>query len=381
MKGFFYVFNLRKDKIMRTYLLSPHPCGSGQSRPRGAGLICLAIFLAVFSLSCRPKSPEETEADKPKQTAPAALDADNIAVTVNGIDITESEIEKLIKPQLDMIAKKTTQLPPEFAGQYKKQLRQQALEQLILEQLLDEKAKEAKIVVSDEEAVSTLMKIISPQKSLSVEELKEKIESFGQSFDQVKQQTQKRLGYQKVMEAQWAGKINITDDETKKYYDENPKKFETPEQVRASHILTKLELTDPNTDPNEAKAKAREKTQDLLKQIKDGADFAELAKAHSTCPSAASGGDLDFFPRGRMAPAFEKAAFELEVGKVSDIVETEFGYHIIKVTDHKDAGVILYEQTKDNIVTQLTQKKQSEFAQEYIKSLKANANIVFPSGQ
>lgn len=366
---------------MRTYLLSPHPYSGRQLRPRGAELICLAIFFAVFSLSCRPKSPEEAEADKPELSTPAASDVDNIAVTVNGVDITESEIEKLIQPQIDMIAKKNTQLPPEFAGQYKKQMRQKALEQLIREQLLDEKVKEAKIVVSDEEAVSALVKIISPQKPLSVEELKEKIESFGQSFDQVKQQTRKRLGYQKVIEAQWAGKINITDDDTKKYYDENPKKFETPEQVRASHILIKPELTDPNADPNEAKVKAKAKTQDLLKQIKDGADFAELAKAHSTCPSAANGGDLNFFSRGRMVPAFEKAAFELEIGKVSDIVETKFGYHIIKVTDHKDGGVVSYEQAKDNIIKQLTQKNQSELAQEYMKSLKANANIVFPSGQ
>ena len=366
---------------MRTYSLSPHPCSGRQLRPRGVELICLAIFFAVFSLSCRPKSPEEAEADKPEQTAPAASDADNIAVTVNGVDITESDIEKLIQPQLDMIAKKNTQLPPEFAGQYKKQMRQKFLEQLILEQLLDEKVKEANIVISDEEAVSTLVKMISPQKPLSIEELKGKIESFGQSFDQVKQQTQKRLGYQKFMETQWAGKINITDDDTKKYYDENLKKFETPEQVRASHILIKPEPTDPNADPNEAKATAKTKAQDLLKQIKDGADFAELAKANSTCPSAAQGGDLKFFPRGQMVPPFDKAAFALEVGKISDIVETQFGYHIIKVTDHKDGGVISYEQAKDNIVKQLMQKKQSELAQEYIKSLKANANIVFPSGQ
>ena len=366
---------------MRTYSLSPHPCSGRQLRPRGVELICLAIFFAVFSLSCRPKSPEEAEADKPEQTAPAASDADNIAVTVNGVDITESDIEKLIQPQLDMIAKKNTQLPPEFAGQYKKQMRQKVLEQLILEQLLDEKVKEANIVISDEEAVSTLVKMISPQKPLSIEELKGKIESFGQSFDQVKQQTQKRLGYQKFMETQWAGKINITDDDTKKYYDENLKKFETPEQVLASHILIKPEPTDPNADPNEAKATAKTKAQDLLKQIKDGADFAELAKANSTCPSAAQGGDLKFFPRGQMVPPFDKAAFALEVGKISDIVETQFGYHIIKVTDHKDGGVISYEQAKDNIVKQLMQKKQSELAQEYIKSLKANANIVFPSGQ
>jgi peptidyl-prolyl cis-trans isomerase C len=339
------------------------------------------IIFAVFSLSCRPKSPEEADADKTETNASAGSNADNIALTVNGVDITESEVEKLIKPQLEMIAQKSTQLPPEFAGQYKKQLREQALEQLISEQLLDEKVKEANIVVSEEEVISTLMKIVSAQEPLSVEDLKKKIEDIGQSFDQVKQQTRKRLGYQKVIEAHWAGKINITEDDAKKYYDENPKQFETPEQIRASHILIKSELTDPKADPNEAKAKANAKTQDLLKQINDGADFAELAKAHSACPSAANGGDLEFFSRGKTTPPFEKAAFELEVGQVSDIVETEYGYHIIKVTDHKNAGVTSFEQAKDDIVQQLTQKKQSELAQEYIKSLKAKANIVFPSAK
>jgi peptidyl-prolyl cis-trans isomerase C len=216
-----------------------------------------------------------------------------------------------------------------------------------------------------------------------LDDLKKQIESRGQSFDEVKQQAQKGLAYQKVMEAQWAGKINVTEDDAKKYYDENPKRFETPEQIRASHILIKPVLTDPNADPsadpNEAKAKAKAKTQDLLEQIKGGADFAELAKAHSTCPSAPNGGDLNFFPRGQTTPSFEKAAFELEVGQISDIVETEYGYHIIKVTDHKDAGVTSFEQAKDNIIKQLTQKRQSEFANEYIESLKAAANIVYPS--
>ena len=344
-------------------------------------LACLSIFFAVLSLSCRRQSPDQTDADKPEPNAPAESDANDIAVTVNGVAIAESKIEILIKPQLDMIAKQATQLPPKFAEQYEEQLRQQALDQLIRRQLLDEKVEEANIVISEEEVISALGKMVSAQEPLSLEDLKKQIEGYGQSFDEVKQQARKGLAYQKVMEAQWAGKINVTEDEARKYYDENPKRFETPEQIRASHILIKPELSDPNTDPNEAKAKAKAKAQELLRQIRDGADFAELAKAHSTCLSAANGGDLEFFPRGQATPPFDEAAFALEVEQVSEVVETDYGYHIIKVTDRKEASVASFEQAKDNIIKQLTQKKQSEFAEEYVKSLRAKANIVFPSDE
>ncbi len=214
-----------------------------------------------------------------------------------------------------------------------------------------------------------------------MEEFRKKTAQYGQNFDELKQQLRKGMTYQKVVEAQWAGKINITEEDAKKHYDENPTQFEVKEQVRASHILIKSDITDPNNDPNQAKAEAKAKIQDLLEQIKDGADFAELAKANSACPSAPGGGDLNFFPRGKMAPPFEKAAFALEVGKVSDIVETQFGYHIIKVTDHKDAGTTLFEQARDNIIKQLTQIKQSELTKNYIDSLKAAANIVYPPGK
>jgi peptidyl-prolyl cis-trans isomerase C len=211
------------------------------------------------------------------------------------------------------------------------------------------------------------------------------MEQYGQSFDNVKADVRSGLARNKFMQAHWAGKIDITEEDARKYYDENPKQFEQPEQVKASHILIKPELTDPNadpnTDPNEAKKIARTKTEDLLKQLKDGADFAELAKSHSTCPSAPEGGDLGFFPRGQTVPAFENVAFELEIGQISDVVETEYGYHIIKATDHEEAGTIAFDQAKDNIIRQLTQKKQSELADEYIESLKSKANIVYPAGK
>jgi len=358
-------------------------------------LVCVVVFFAAFGLSCKPKSTEQADANKPQPT-PAKIEAeakadvnlvepqtpeepaDNVAVTVNGVDITEAELQKLMRPQLEKMAQQSAQLPPAFAQTLEKQIRQHVLNQLIVGRLLDEKVKEANIVTTDEEVTKQIEQMASAQRPpLSVEELKNIVENQGYVFDDWKNEIRKQLGQQKLFRSQSSGSINVTEEDAKKYYDENPTQFEVKEQVRASHILIKPDITDPNNDPNQAKAKI----EGLLKQIKDGADFAELAKANSACPSAAQGGDLNFFPRGKMAAPFEKAAFELEVGKVSDIVETQFGYHIIKVTGHKDAGTTLFEQARDNIIKQLTRKKQSEFVNKYIDSLKAEANIVYPPGK
>jgi peptidyl-prolyl cis-trans isomerase C len=369
-------------------------------------LICVVIFFAALGLSCRPKSNEQVDADKP-QAAPAQIEAeadvkvaeprpseglaepqapeepaDSVAVIVNGFGVTEAELQEIIKPDLEKMAQQGKQLPPAFAQALEKRLRQQAIDKIIVGRLLDEQVKEANIVITEEELASQFTKVAAAQKPpLSLDEFKTKLAEYGQDFDELKQQFRKRLAYMKVMEAQWAGKINITEEDAKKYYDENPTNFEVKEQVRASHILIKTDTTDSEADPNQVKAEAKAKIQGLLEQIKGGADFAELAKANSDCPSAARGGDLDFFPRGKMVPPFEKAAFELEVGKVSDIVETRFGYHIIKVTDHKDASTTSFEQAKNSLIIQLTQQKQAEIANKYIESLKAAANIVYPPGK
>ncbi len=342
-------------------------------------LACVGISLAAVGLNCKPRSPRETGAAGTEPNAPSATDANKVAVTVNGVAITEGDVTALIRPQLEMIAKQTSQLPPAIAEQYKKQLRQQALEQLMRRELLDQKIRQANIAVTDEEVIAKIREIVSGSgELLSLEEAKKQVEQYGQDFEQLKEDVRKGLFRNKFMEMQWAGKINVTDEDAREYYDQNRKQFEIPEQIRASHILVGFETTNPNADPNEAKAKAKAKAEDLLRQIKDGADLAELAKAHSSCPSASQGGDLGFFPRGKTTPSFEKVAFELEIGQVSDVVETEYGYHIIKVTDHKDASLVSFEQAKDDIIAQLTQKKQSEFAEEYINSLKSDAKIVFP---
>ena len=359
---------------MKTHIWHGHPGRVFHGlEARATTTACFVMLLAACLLGAvSGPNTVSIEPNKPAPVLSAKAETgavDSLAVTVNGVDINESQVEAQLKPQLQKMG---AQLPE----QYKKQLRGQVLEKMIIEQLLDEKVKAAKIVVTDEETIERIKEIASQQQPpLSMEDFKALIEAYGQSFDDVKLRVQRGLAYQKLMEAQWAGKINVTEDDAKKYYSENAKQLE---QVRASHILIKPRTTDPNADPNQAKAAAKAKAQDLLKQIKDGADFTELAKTNSDCPSSKQGGDLNFFGRGQMVPAFEEAAFALKTGQVSDIVETQFGYHIIKVTDRKNDT---FEKAKDDIMKLLTQPKQAELAEEYIKSLKADAKIIYPAGK
>jgi len=337
-----------------------------------------------LAVEAEPETVEQKPAlqEQPKTEVQPGGPAEIVAVTVNGFDITEEDVEEKIKPRLEQMAARNKQLPPAFIEQLRTQMRKEALERMIVERLIDEQVKAAPIVVTEED-INDLIKTMAASQKMSVDDMKALIEASGQSFEQWKQQMQfeKGIAYQKLFESRFDDKVNITEEDARKYYSENQQQFEIPEQVRASHILIKPDTSDPNVEPALAKAAAKAKAEELLKQIKDGDDFAELALANSGCPSSARGGDLGFFSRGRMVPAFEEAAFALEVGQVSDIVETKFGYHIIKVTDRKDASVTMFEQAKDDILKLLTQTRQAELAKEYIESLKAQANIVYPPGE
>ncbi len=354
-----------------------------------AGLRIVAWFLlfSVIISGCRKEKPQTNQQGasevKPpitvKDVSTSSADVNDIAVTVNGTVIRESQVLALIQPTLDVLSRSSSQMPPAMLDGYKKQIRQQAVEQLVATTLLDEKVKEAKIAVTDEQVLSKITEELSALKPpISLEEYKKKLVENSMDFEQQKQLKQRSMCYLKLLEPYWAGKVNVSEDDAKKYYDQNQKQFLNPEQVRASHILVSAK----KTDPNETKAKARAKIEALLAKIKAGADFAELARTDSNdIGSAKNGGDLDFFSKGEMVEAFDKVAFELKPGQTSDIVETEYGYHIIKVTDRKDAETVTFDKAKDQLIEGLTQQKESSLAQEYVQSLKEKAKIVYPAGK
>ncbi|MHC4285897.1 MAG: peptidylprolyl isomerase [Planctomycetota bacterium] len=348
---------------------------------------CLVVLVVAFG--CRQKPSGETEKEGPEPNVPAQIDTkvvepkqeakavvDGIAVTVNGRDITENQLEAEIE-------KMALQMQPGFLEKNRDKVRQQILDRMIIWKLLEEKIEEAKIVATEEDVIEQIKEIAAQQK-LSMDEFKAMLQARGLKFDEWKQKMQfeMRIKFQKLVEAKMGDQINVTETDANNFYSANIQQFQVPEQVRASHILVQPDTTDPNTDPNEAKAKALVKAQDLLKQIKEGADFAELAKATGGYPSAPRGGDLGFRSRGGGWDAvFEKAAFGLKIGQTSDVVETQFGYHIIMVTDRKEASVTTFEQAKGDIIKMLKQEKQRPLIAKYIESLKAQAKIVYPLGK
>ncbi|PLX42768.1 MAG: peptidylprolyl isomerase [Deltaproteobacteria bacterium] len=164
--------------------------------------------------------------------------------------------------------------------------------------------------------------------------------------------------------------VEISEEEVKTFYDDNPQYFDVPEKVHASHILIA-----PEGEGDEAKAAAKKKAEGLREQIVGGADFAETAKENSTCPSAPNGGDLGTFERGKMVPEFEEAAFALKPGEVSDVVETKFGYHIIKAQEVTEAGKMPMEDVHDKIAAFLRRNAINEKLGVKIEELRAAGSV------
>ncbi len=169
----------------------------------------------------------------------------------------------------------------------------------------------------------------------------------------------KRLIVEAFLKKKVEADTQVSDADLKKFYEQNKDKFKTGDQIKASHILVKTE--------KEAK--------DILAQIKAGGNFEALAKKYSVDSSAAKGGDLGWFGKGSMVPVFEKAALGLKEGQVSDVVKSDFGYHIIKLTGKRAAGVRPFEEVKEQIKAALMPSKQQEIFQKIKEELKKDAKI------
>jgi len=168
-----------------------------------------------------------------------------------------------------------------------------------------------------------------------------------------------RVRYVVYRPADFASQAEPSEADIAKYYDEHlVDQFTEPEQVHARHILIR-----PASTTDDAKAAARKQAEDLLAKVKAGGDFAALAKEHSQDPGSASkGGDLETFPRGQMVPEFDQAAFALQAGQVSDVVETPFGFHIIKVEEHHEAGTKPLDAVRPQIADTLRKERGLELA-------------------
>jgi peptidyl-prolyl cis-trans isomerase C len=166
------------------------------------------------------------------------------------------------------------------------------------------------------------------------------------------------------MQAEVANAPAVSDADVREFYDKNPNEFSG---LRASHILIR-----PTGFDEDSKKKAKAQAEDILKQAKAGGDFAELARKHSADGSAQQGGDLGFFTKGSMVPAFADAAFALKPGEISNVVETQFGFHIIKAVERKDVPM---EEATTKIREFLTAKRRDERQQAFVSEVKNRSRI------
>ncbi len=249
------------------------------------------------------------------------------------------------------------------------EMRFKVLDGLINRELLKQEVEKQGIRIDSQE-VSEQMSTLR-ERFPSEEEFRMALSQMNLDEETLRQQFSQDLAVQKLIDTQVASKVVVTPEEVKGFYDSNPQLFEAPEMIRASHILVRVE---PEAT-SEEKARARERIEEIERKVKEGGDFAELAKEYSDCPSAERGGDLDFFQRGQMVAPFENAAFSLEPGQVSKIVETQFGYHLIKVTDKAEAGVTPYENIAGQISQHLRQQKVNHELNDYLAQLKSRADV------
>lgn len=327
-----------------------------------------------------PAAKTDAKAETKKdEAAPvkAAVDPEKTVVTVNGSEIKEKDIAPEINARLEAQVQKMAgmgwPMNEETREMMRDQMRDNVVEMLIEKQLINESLKAKKIEVKDADVDARFDEMVQEfvkESGKKAEEVDAELAKMGVTQANIKDQIRLQAGVEKLFEADASYKT-VGDEDAKKFYDSNPQSFQHPEQVQASHILIKV---DQNADEATKKA-AKTKCEDLLKKVKAGGDFAALAKENSECPSKEKGGDLGMFEKGKMVKPFEDAAFAMKVGDVSDIVETQFGYHIIKLTNKQQAKTDSFDDVKPKIVQYLKGQQMSQFFGKLRQELKDKAKL------
>ncbi len=307
---------------------------------------------------------------------------EEIPAIVNGEKISMSELDSFANTQ--QILMSLYQTNQEFAqiifqteagNEVIKEYRKKKLDELITKKLMVAEAKNREIKINQEKKdkiFNDYIERIKTQNNLTEEKLLEALGNQGiESLDQYKtmflEQSEDGLLLNELQK-QVLDEVTVSEDKVKNYYESNKPQFEVKEQVKTSHILFKTE----ERSEEEAKAEAEK----IVKMLEEGKDFAELAKEYSEGPSASNGGDIGYITKDdNIALEYKEAAFSMNVDEVSEPVKSEFGYHVIKVTDKKEAGIQAFAEVKGEIESKLLNTKKQQTWEEFVRKLRDEAEI------
>jgi peptidyl-prolyl cis-trans isomerase C len=336
------------------------------------GAAAALIVLACAASACNRAAEEKPEttaaqpgsaaaaeppAPEPPKPVPDVIPA--VVARVNGVEIPKTDFDRLIK-QMEM------QAGQPVPANRRDEIYRAMIDRLVTYTVLVQEAKARNIEVPAAEAKQVSdAKIAELRQQIPDQTAFEKaLAERNMTLDRLRADIRNDLAINKLMEAELAGVPAITDTDVKEFYDTNPDEFSG---LRASHILIR-----PQGADEASKNKARTTATDVLKQARSGADFAELARKHSADGSAQQGGDLGFFTKASMVPEFSEAAFALQPGQISEVVETQFGFHVIKAMERKDVPL---EEASPKIRDFLTAKRRDERQQAFVTQVKNKSKI------
>jgi peptidyl-prolyl cis-trans isomerase C len=345
--------------------------------------VLCSLLLLVASAGCRKPAPSATVA---AAAAPAAAPATALAspqgapppapappapvpavlpdpvASVNGDAIGKAEFESAIH---SVEARAGRPVPSE----QRDEVYRGVLQDLVTYRLLKQEAAQRQIAVSDADIDARLAEF---KKQFGTQAAFEQaLKAQHTTLGKLRDDARTDMVVNQLLEREVGAKIQVKPTEVSAFYEKNPDKFQQPEAVRASHILI---IVPPDSDAK-AKAALKARAEEALAAAKAGQDFAALAKKYSQDGTAAHGGDLGFFPRGQMVPAFDKAAYALQPGEVSDLVETQFGFHIIKVTERRPARTVPFSEVAGQIQQFLEQQAQQEKTKAFVSALRAKSKV------
>jgi peptidyl-prolyl cis-trans isomerase C len=298
---------------------------------------------------------------EPPKPVPAQLP--DVLARVNGEAVNKAEFDRAVGA---LEARNGGPVPAE----QRDRILREVLDQIVSYKLLIQESRTRKIAATDAEVDERIKEI---QKQFPSEDaFKQMLTSRKTTLEQVRSDISQDITVQKLIANEIADKVAVKPEQVTDFYAKNPDQFKQPERVRASHILIMV----PKGSDEAAKTAARNKAADILKDVKAGKDFAALAKEHSQDPgSAKNGGDLGFFQQGQMVGPFNDVAFKLAPGSVSDLVETEFGFHIIKVAEKQTARAVPLEEVRPQLEQYLERQNREQQTDAFVNGLKAKGKV------
>jgi peptidyl-prolyl cis-trans isomerase C len=329
------------------------------------GRIWALAVLAAAVLGCAQDSKTAEKKDAPKTGKDEMGIPYGPIAKVNDVEISREPFLKEYKAMLDRYSKAKHEVKPAL----KERLKDNIVRRLVDGEIIRQQAAKMNVTVPDEE----FNKKWEEHRARYGDDptFKSFLEKAGTSEEDLKEQFRHNLLRERVFAAV-SDAVKVTDEQLREFYEKNKDRFDEPEQVHASHILIRL----PANATPEQKKKALASAQSIAKQAKQkGADFAKLAEQHSEDATKSRGGDLGWFPRGRMVKPFEDAAFALKDGEISQPIETTFGYHIIKRLGFKGPSKKSFEDVKEKIERQVVARERNEAIRVALQKWKDEARV------